>query len=112
MDAVAGPIAAYFTSFAGIEFVHNVRAPVSSEFKRLRRRAKWDEATTAEERRRFRDAVADEFGVLFGTDLDDLDALQRLCALVKIHPPPDNARECRKVRYPYMMRDHKPSDRS
>jgi hypothetical protein len=97
MAARVGPIHAYFTSFTDMGFTHNTRAPLIAEFRRLELRARWQGEDLSDELHRFRVAVANEFNFLFGTDLGDLDALQRLCVLVKIHPPPGNVEECQKV---------------
>jgi hypothetical protein len=95
------PIHVFFASFTDLGFIHNASFRILREWKRLNRVAIWDPENAEEMRHRFRRAVAAEFCFLFGTDLDDLDALQRLCALVLMRPPPVDVDGCRKVRHCY-----------
>jgi hypothetical protein len=97
MSATSHPVSQFFTSFADIGFTHQSTAPLVPEFARLRKMAKWSKAEAWEIRGQFYDAVADEFGFLFGTDLGNLEQLQRLCELVHIHPAPDTVKESKKV---------------
>jgi hypothetical protein len=95
--ANASPINTFFASFAALGFTHNQRASLIHEFQRLEQLAKWDRRVAANMRHRFWDTIANEFTFLFGSEFDNLDHLQRLCALVRVHPIPESLGACKKV---------------
>jgi hypothetical protein len=98
MTTAEHPITSFFTSFAAIGFTWRNTAHLSREWRRLRRFARWNDDELEAVRTRWWAAVADEFQFLYGTDLNDLGSLQRLCGAVGIHPAPETVPQCKKVR--------------
>ncbi|KAI0773919.1 hypothetical protein C8Q74DRAFT_794932 [Fomes fomentarius] len=47
--------------------------------------------------RRLEDAMAQQFNDMYGTDVDDIRAWQRVCVAIGINPVPNELKECRAV---------------
>jgi len=45
----------------------------------------------------FRDALTKQFNSSFGTDANNLEAWQNLCAILNVDPVPTALKECREV---------------
>jgi hypothetical protein len=109
-------------------FHHNASRPVMDEFDRLCDAARWgghtpdaDEPMSISEgeiaefnhdlpydwgddeedeaRALFRDALVQEFNLVYGTDENDIGSWQGLCRVLDIVPIPDDLETCRRVRH-------------
>lgn len=56
----------------------------------------WDQGKKEEIRELFRDAIAQQFNSIYGTDIDDINAWQNLCQVIGIAAP-DEMKACRDV---------------
>lgn len=56
-----------------------------------------DEDDREEARKGFKDALVQEFNMMYGTDVNDIGSWQGLCHVLGIAPVPDKLNECREV---------------
>jgi hypothetical protein len=103
MAAINDPVGNFFAQFTGIGFNFDTQAPIASEFHRLRVMVSWNKRDHKRFRAEFHASVASEFLHLYGEDVRDLGALQRLCVVNGIEPIPTSITQCRKVRYPFFL---------
>jgi hypothetical protein len=60
----------------------------------------WDKKANKEKEqasRDFKDALVQQFNVIYGTDVDDLTSWRTLCQIVYVSPIPENLESCREV---------------
>ena len=88
----------FFTSYSN--FTLNRDAPPTREFRRLKRLKGWkdDDKEYAKARERFADALAEDFNVKYGTDVNNIDHWHALCHVCRVDPVPKGISACRKVR--------------
>lgn len=65
----------------------------------------WDDEDyeMREARRKFKSAMVQQFNILYGTDVDDLNSWKSLCGILNIVPVPATLEECRKVSLPFLF---------
>lgn len=88
----------FFASYSN--FTLNRDAPPTREFLRLKRLKGWkdDDKEYAKARERFADALAEDFNVKYGTDVNNIDHWHALCHVCRVDPVPKGISACRKVR--------------
>jgi len=60
----------------------------------------WEEKANKEKEqasRDFKDALVQQFNVIYGTDVDDLTSWRTLCQIVYVSPIPENLESCREA---------------
>jgi hypothetical protein len=92
---MSSPVEAFFERY-GADFDRN--KPAASQFQRLGKMRRWDNRAWACARHHFNDAMAREFNILYGEDVDVLETWQSLCEEVHVIPAPDTISECKAVR--------------
>ncbi|KAI0040134.1 hypothetical protein FA95DRAFT_1503283 [Auriscalpium vulgare] len=86
-DGEPYPITVFFTHIPG--FHHDSEKSPSVEFDRLKHEKRWPNGSRAlkEAHRAYADALTMQFNRMYGTDVNDIRAWQRLCRVVGIEPP-------------------------
>jgi hypothetical protein len=79
-------------------FTYDVPAGVRSNFRRLAEARGW---SGRPRNRRWAECQIAQFGNLYGTDHEKLEACQALCREVYIKNPPGSIKGCKKVSYEY-----------
>ncbi|KAI9446872.1 hypothetical protein F5148DRAFT_988434 [Russula earlei] len=90
-------VSEFFSSYPN--FTLNPDAPPTREFARLRRLNHWEDGDEeyVEARERFADAVAEDFNVAYGTDINNIDHWHALCHILGVEPVPESISACRKA---------------
>lgn len=98
ITAQSGPLARFFGSYSN--FKYDPLKPSAEEYTRLRRLYRWKRGDLEGETAwsAFRLSLVKEFNGLFGTDPNDLLALQNLCVIVGISSRLKTRDECIEVR--------------
>jgi hypothetical protein len=97
-SATANHIVAFFGTYRS--FKYDPTAPsAASEFNRLCQQMRWERGGLDQKKawKDFQVALAKQFNKLYGTDVDNLKAWQRLCSTLKIEPVPKSLKEARWV---------------
>ena len=81
------------------KFSYDPSNGVMQEFWRLCNNNGWKKNDRMREDARdaLRDAIAQQFNAIYGTDLDSIDSWHTLCNVVGIDPTPDTPEKCRTV---------------
>jgi hypothetical protein len=82
------------------EFPYDERGETWEQFYTLKNSMDWDQPDLQSEREYLRDAIVQEFNLIYGTDENDILAWQSLCRVVRMQPVPSTIGECRQVREP------------
>ncbi|KAF9479086.1 hypothetical protein BDN70DRAFT_879153 [Pholiota conissans] len=95
------PLGAFFAKYTH-KFTYNPQNAPTTEYESLCKAMKWkkkkaDYKKRAALRQEFGTALAEEFGMKFGTRFDSLESWQLLAKRIGIDPVPDKIEECRKV---------------
>ena len=85
----------YFAQYPAFDYDPNV--PCFQEFSRLVQEQKWTRKQRTAERQVLREAMVEQFNVMYGKDVESLSSLQSLCHALG-GPVPDNITECQEVR--------------
>jgi hypothetical protein len=96
------PLVEFFATYGR---VYDPQRPVHSQWRSLQKRFKRDGMSRAEQvnaSAEYLDAVAQEFGHLFGTSTNDLESMQSLAQELHINPVPDNLPTCTLVRCSFL----------
>ena len=56
-----------------------------------------------EARRKFKSAMVQQFNILYGTDVEDLNSWKNLCGILNIVPVPADLKKCREVSLPFLV---------
>lgn len=80
------------------EFDYQGEAELTREFWRLCREKQWSQEERDEAKNDLRDAMAERFNEIYGTDEKELEAWKKLCRDVHVDPIPNTVAECQKVR--------------
>ena len=67
------------------------------EFDRMADELNWDENKRMIKRRSLGRALVLQFNTYYGTDVDDINAWQALCEVLRVYPIPEDIGTCRKV---------------
>jgi hypothetical protein len=86
----------WFAQFPG--FAYDAPAGVRSNFRRLAKARGWGDTLR---NRRWAECQTTQFGNLYGTDHEKLEAWQALCREVYIKNPPGSIKRCKKVSHEY-----------
>jgi hypothetical protein len=88
----------FFASYKYFDLNQDVA--LTKEFSRLKKLNGWKDGNGEydEARKRFADALAEDFNSMYGTDIDNLDHWHALCHILGIDPVPEGISACRKVR--------------
>jgi hypothetical protein len=90
------PIAQFFARY--VEFEWDQTGEIVAEFKRLCVHQRWGAKKRNTARARLRDAIAEQFNAVYGSNINDLTSWQLLCTELRLDPPPGTITQCRKVR--------------
>lgn len=92
---------AYIKVFFGRypSFDYRSSEPVMSEFYRMCDMFGWnkDDPERSKARQAFQDALAQQFNVIYGTDVNDLAVWQKFCYVLNLKDIPNELEACRKV---------------
>ncbi|KAF8951643.1 hypothetical protein BDZ97DRAFT_1931980 [Flammula alnicola] len=88
-----GPLAEFFAQYSSFNYDANNSA--TAEFCRMCFRWKKDKKEDAYDK--FRIALTKQFNTDYGTDSDDINACQGLCARLCVGPIPQTLKECRRM---------------
>ncbi|KAK2592853.1 hypothetical protein QQS21_009456 [Conoideocrella luteorostrata] len=93
----SSPINLFFERYP--RFNHSPTNEAWSEYHRMVHSLGWKEKSKREKvaRKRFRVAVVEQFGQMYGTDENNLNSLQRLSEKLHISPVPDSIKSCKKA---------------
>ncbi|RXW22110.1 hypothetical protein EST38_g3732 [Candolleomyces aberdarensis] len=92
-----GPLTDFFAQYEG--FIYRPSRAPTDEFRRLCQTMHWGREDL-EEKEAYTDfghAIASQFNSMYGEDVDDLSAWQKLCKAIGIDPIPDELEEAREV---------------
>ncbi|EIW80135.1 hypothetical protein CONPUDRAFT_105062 [Coniophora puteana RWD-64-598 SS2] len=91
------PLDDFFTQYLSNGFDYNPHNSSHHEYRRLCRHMEWDryDPEREEAREQFKDALTQQFSVMYGEDENELAAWQSLCEAVELDGVPDNLDECR-----------------
>ncbi|KAI0700166.1 hypothetical protein BC835DRAFT_1266723 [Cytidiella melzeri] len=80
-------------------FDYRPSQPVMAEFYRLCDHKGWDkdDPAKANARELLREAMAHHFNAIYGTDVDDLQAMHNMCTTLRINPVPPTVAKCRQA---------------
>lgn len=81
------------------DFTFDPSQPIMKEFYRMCDIYAWDQYALekTEARDGVRDAIAQTFNAIYGTNVNDLHSWHNLCRAVYINPLPENVEACREV---------------
>lgn len=87
----------FFSSYP--EFTYNPTQPIMKEFYRMCNTYGWGpyDSEKTEARDGVRDAIAQTFNAIYGTDMNDLRSWHNLFHAIHIDPLPENIQSCREV---------------
>ncbi|KAH0598160.1 hypothetical protein MHUMG1_04532 [Metarhizium humberi] len=90
-------IGTFFAAYP--DFDYEPTNEVWSEYRRLVKRYGWNTKSQEEKEANasFRIALVEQFGSIYGTDENKLEALQRLCGKLGIDPIPTSITACKKA---------------
>ncbi|KAK0211444.1 hypothetical protein IW262DRAFT_366222 [Armillaria fumosa] len=89
------PIEAFFARYP--EYPYDQSTETMFQFWEMSSQFGWGETVERESLDDLRDAIAQQFNDIYGADVNDLQAWQRLCGLVGDGNIPDNIAACRAV---------------
>ncbi|KAK0480932.1 hypothetical protein IW261DRAFT_1334956, partial [Armillaria novae-zelandiae] len=89
------PIEAFFARYP--DYPYDQSRETMSQFWEMSSQFGWGESVRRESLGELRDAIAQQFNDIYGADVNDLQAWQRLCGLVGDGNIPDNIAACRAV---------------
>ncbi|KAI9067584.1 hypothetical protein FKP32DRAFT_1620026 [Trametes sanguinea] len=96
-DTQLSPIRVFFANYP--EFDYDVEAPFFNEFKRLQTDLHWEQKQREIAREELRNAMVQQFNLMYGTNVDDLASWQLLCTALGMNPVPNTIKGCqRKVK--------------
>lgn len=97
-------IEAFFLNYP--HFDYNRSKPAMGEFYRMCRVYRWKDTDEAknEARQGIKDALTQQFNLIYGTDENDLCAWQNLCRVLQHPNVPEDLELCRKVSLPMYLR--------
>ncbi|CDO74042.1 hypothetical protein BN946_scf185043.g92 [Trametes cinnabarina] len=97
IDTQLYPIRVFFANYP--EFDYDSQAPFFDEFKRLQTELRWEQKQRETAREELRNAMVQQFNVMYGTSVDDLESWQLLCSALGMNPVPNSIKACqRKVK--------------
>ncbi|KAK0203984.1 hypothetical protein DFS33DRAFT_850103 [Desarmillaria ectypa] len=89
------PIEAFFARYP--EYPYDLSRETMSQFREMSSQFGWGKCERLEALDDLRDAIAQQFNDIYGADVKDLQAWQRLCGLVGDGNIPDSIEACRAV---------------
>ncbi|OSC99185.1 hypothetical protein PYCCODRAFT_1395651 [Trametes coccinea BRFM310] len=96
-DTQLSPIRVFFANYP--DFDYDEEAPFFDEFKRLQTDLRWEPKQREIAREELRNAMVQQFNVMYGTSVDDLASWQLLCTALGMSPVPNTIKGCqRKVK--------------
>jgi hypothetical protein len=96
-------IATFFAEYP--TFDYDSSAEMWTEFDRMCDAFRWDsdDYEMREARRKFKSAMVQQFNILYGTDVEDLNSWKNLCGILNIVPVPADLKKCREVSLPFLF---------
>ncbi|KAF8951641.1 hypothetical protein BDZ97DRAFT_1884932 [Flammula alnicola] len=97
VDDDAAPLAEFFAQYS--MFSYNANNSATTEFYRMCDFFSWerDDHERKDAREGFRNALTKQFNSNYGTNSEDLNAWQALCARLGVSPIPETLKECRQT---------------
>ncbi|KAF8957575.1 hypothetical protein BDZ97DRAFT_1762835 [Flammula alnicola] len=90
-----GPLAVFFAEYSSFNYDANNSA--TEEFRRMCRLFKWKKDKKKDAREKLRNALTKQFNANYGTNSEDVNAWQGLCARLGVDPIPETLEECRRT---------------
>lgn len=89
------PLNDFFAKYSAFEYDATNSAP--HEFDRLCKEFGWGKKVRDKAHEDFKDALVQQFNLLYGTDKDSLSNWQILCHIIRIEPVPQRLNACREA---------------
>lgn len=89
------PLQTYFNKYP--TFAYDDTKASTSEFYRMCDFFDWDEDEKDDARGLFKDALVQEFNIIYGTDENNIESWNTLCRVLNVDPIPQGLDACREV---------------